>query len=210
MKEELKHIQKDKEELCHQRLKYASRNKTEPWTMKQLGTVLKHLKKNKSRDPFGYANEIFRSKVAGDDLKKAILYLMNGVKKEQVYPEVLEVCNISSIYKMKGSRNDFNSYRGIFGIPIFRSILDRLIYNDEYDIIDDNLSDSNVGARKNQNIRYYIFVVNAVTYSVVNGKEDAVDIHIFDVEKCFDDKLPLLFLENQNAQVAVKTPTGIS
>ena len=52
--------------------------------------------------------------------------------------------------------------------------------------------------------------MNAVTYSVVNGKEDAVDIHIFDVEKCFDDKLPLLFLENQNAQVAVKTPTGIS
>jgi hypothetical protein len=51
---------------------------------------------------------------------------------------------------------------------------------------------------------------------------------VFDVEKCFDalwlqecinelydagfdnDKLPLLFLENQNAEIAVKTSTGIS
>ena len=57
---------------------------------------------------------------------------------------------------------------------------------------------------------------------------EALDIQIFDVEKCFDalwlhevitclfnaglqnDKLPLLFKENMNAQVAVKTPGGIS
>ena len=55
-----------------------------------------------------------------------------------------------------------------------------------------------------------------------------MDVQVFDVEKCFDalwmqecindlyetgfrnDKLPLLFLENQNANIAVKTPHGIS
>ena len=54
------------------------------------------------------------------------------------------------------------------------------------------------------------------------------DIQVFDIEKCFDalwvqecindvyetgfdnDKLPLLFSENQHAKIAVKTPTGIS
>ena len=58
--------------------------------------------------------------------------------------------------------------------------------------------------------------------------EEALDIQVYDVEQCLDslwlkeviaalyeaglqnDKLPLLFLENRNAQVAVKTPGGIS
>ena len=73
---------------------------------------------------------------------------MNRIKQEQKYPEVLELCDITSIYKNKGVRNSFENYRGIFRVPIFRSILDRLIYNDEYASIDENLSDSNVGARK--------------------------------------------------------------
>ena len=136
--------------------------------------------------------------------------------------------DISSIYKNKGNRNDYNSYRGIFLVPIFRTILDRMIYNDEYDTIDDDLTDSNVGARKNRNIRDNIFVLNAITNSIVNGKESAVDVQVFDVEKCFDalwmqecindlfetgfdnDKLPILYLENQNAKIAVKTPYGIT
>ena len=145
-----------------------------------------------------------------------------------MYPEALEVYDISSIYKNKGKRNDFENYRGIFCVPILRAILDRLIYNDEYQTIDENLSDSNVGARKFRNIRDNIFVLNAINNSVVNGSEDDVDIQIFDVEKCFDalwleecindiyesglknDKLSLLFLENQNAKISIKTPGGKS
>ena len=70
--------------------------------------------------------------------------------------------------------------------------------------------------------------IEGVTNSVVKGKEEEVDIQVFDVEKCFDalwvqecmndifeagldnDKLPLLFLENQNARVAIKTSNGLS
>ena len=73
------------------------------------------------------------------------------------------------IYKLKGNKGDFNSYRGIFRVPIFRTILDRLIYNDQYEVIDEALSDSNVGARKNRNVRDNIFVLNAITKSVING-----------------------------------------
>ena len=90
------------------------------------------------------------------------------------------------------------------------------------------VSDSNVGARKGRNIRDNICVLNAVMNSVVNGKEDPVDVQVFDVEKCFDalwveecindlydrgfdnDKLPILFLENQNANIAAKPPNGTS
>ena len=111
-----------------------------------MDVVLKYLKKNKSRDPLDLANELFLPNVAGHDLKVAVLRLVNKIKEKQEYPEALEVCNISSIYKNKGSRNSFDNYRGIFRVPIFRTILDRLIYNDEYDNIDEELSDSNVGA----------------------------------------------------------------
>ena len=152
--------------------------------MEQFDKVLKYLKKNKNRDPFGFANDIFHLDVAGENLKQALLMMMNRIKKEQKYPEVLEDCDITSIYKNKGARNSFENYRGIFRVPALRAILDRLIYNDEYEKIDLQLSDSNVGARKNRNIRDNIFVLNAITNSVVNGKEDPVDIQVFDVEKC--------------------------
>ena len=64
--------------------------------------------------------------------------------------------------------------------------------------------------------------------SVKKGNEKALDFQVYDIEKCFDalwlhevinclyeaglqkDKLPLLFLENNNAQVAVKTNERIS
>ena len=93
-------------------------------------------------------------------------------------------------------------------------------------MIDSNLTDSNVGARKERNIRDNIFVINAITNEAVKKKKEGIDIQIFDAYKCFDklwtkecfndiyecgftnDKLPLLFAENVNAQVAVKTATG--
>ena len=90
----------------------------------------------------GYANEIFKPEVAGRDFKRGILMLMNRIRNDQLYPEPLEYCNISSIWKRKGSRNDLDCYRGIFRVTIFRNILDRLIYNDEYSNIDSNLTDS--------------------------------------------------------------------
>ena len=116
----------------------------------------------------------------------------------------------------------------MFRVPILRTILNRLIYNHEYGNIDEELTDSNVGARRNRNIRDNIFVLNAVTNAVVKGDADPVDVQVYDVEKCFDalwmqecindvfetgfnnDKLPLLFLENRNAQIAIKTPHGIT
>ena len=123
------------------------------------------LKNDKSRDPNGLANELFKEDAAGSDLKEAILKLMNQIKTEQKYPICLELCNITSIWKLKGPRNQFSSYRGIFRVSVFRAILDRLIYDDEIENIDSNLTDSNVGARRKRNIRDNIFVLNAIINS---------------------------------------------
>ena len=164
------------------RIKLAQKNKTPPWTLKELEVVLKYLKNNKSRDPLGLCNELFKENAAGDDLKLAVLKLVNRIKSEQKYPEALEKCDITSIYKKKGNKNDFNSYRGIFRVPIVRTILFG-IYNDVYEVIDESLTDSNVGARKGRNVRDNIFVLNAVTNSVINGSEEPIDAQLFDIEK---------------------------
>ena len=87
---------------------------------------------------------------------------MNQIKQQQKIPSSLKYCNITSIYKNKGSKKDFENYRGIFRVVTLRNILDKLIYNDEYPTIDANLTDSNVGARQKRNIRDNIFVINAI------------------------------------------------
>ena len=110
IKDNLKGMKEEKDELCKLRLKISSKRKTPDWTMDQLEIVLDYLKRNKSRDPLGYANDIFKNDVAGEDLKNAILTLMNRIKQEQKYPEALELCDITSIYKNKGVRNSFENY----------------------------------------------------------------------------------------------------
>ena len=203
-------------------------NKTKDWTKENLEVVLKGLKKKKSRDPDSFANEIFHPSVAGDDLINAILALMNRIKSDGVYPKCMQVCNITSLYKGKGPVNEFGSHRGIFRVQALRNILERLIYNDEYSEIDSNLTDCNVGARKSRNKRDNIFVLNAVMNEAINDRKEAVDIAIYDVEKCFyalwleecindvydaglqNDKLNLLYLMNKSAQVAVKTSSGMT
>ena len=146
-------------------------------------TASNNLKKKESRDPLGYSNKIIQ--FGEKDVITAVTKLMNAIKKRHKFPKCLTACYITSLYKNKPSRKDFNMYRGIFRVTVFRNILDRLIFNDEYETIDQNLTDSNVGGRKNRNIRDNIFVLNAIINSVKRGNEDAVDITVTDVEKCF-------------------------
>ena len=43
------------------------------------------LKNNKSRDPLGFPNKLFKTVNAGDDLKCAILIMMNKIKRTQKF-----------------------------------------------------------------------------------------------------------------------------
>ena len=119
---------------------------TRDWTMEELEKVLKVLKANKARDAHGHVYELFKH--GGESLKRSILKLFNLVKKHQVYPDILQPSNISSFYKLKGSKDDVNNDRGVFNVVKLRTILDKLILNDKYDIIDGSMSFANIGARK--------------------------------------------------------------
>ena len=154
--------------------------------MKQLVKVLSSLKKGKARDPLNLVNDIFNPEVAGEDLKIALLKIANKINEEQMYPTLLKYADITSVYKGKGRRCDMENQRGLFNLVTIRSIIDKLIYQDEYKLVDENLTDCNVGARKERNIRDNLFVVNGVINAVIKGDDKPIDIELFDIKKCFD------------------------
>ena len=68
-----------------------------------------------SKDPYGHPNEIFQEGVCGDGLIRALVILMNKLKENpSEYPAAMELCNVTSIYKKKGDRNEFDLHRFFF------------------------------------------------------------------------------------------------
>ena len=63
----------------------------------------------------------------------------------------------------------------------------KMLYNKKYPIVDQIMSDSNVGARKSKNIRNHIFVLNGVINEVINNKNLSVGTSILDYRQCFDE-----------------------
>ena len=78
--EDLKDFKVTRENLCHERLKIAIRNKSPEWSISDVTNVLKYLKTRKSKDPYNLPNELFKPSVADDDLILAVTKLMNRIK----------------------------------------------------------------------------------------------------------------------------------
>ena len=95
---------------------------TSDWTVNELQNAIKLLKNNKSRDPSGLLNELFKSPVIGKDLESAILKLVNGMKSRSYIPDPVKMSNITTIYKLSGSRHELENDRGIFSLSVFRNI----------------------------------------------------------------------------------------
>ena len=158
----------------------------EPWTLEDLDEVIQKLKNNQARDPNGIINEIFKPGVAGIDLKKSLVDLMNTVLSTFFIPECMAYADITSIFKLKGSRMLLSNDRGIFILGVLRKILDKLLYLEKYPGLESNMSDSNIGARRNKNVRNHLFIVYGVINSVLREDRGCVDIQIYDLVQAFD------------------------
>ena len=221
--------QVQREELCQQRLEAAAQNKTPPWTNLDVKTAIKGLHMGISKDPYGHPNEIFKEGIAGQGLLNAITILMNKIKDNpKEYPVSMTIYNVTNIYKNKGDKNSFDSHRGVFRTTSLRNIMDKLIYIDEYKTVDSNLTNCNVGSRKNRNIRDNLFVMNAIMNNSKRGNGEPCDICVYDIRKCFDslwmhecindlyengltnDKLCMIYYSNINASIAIKSSSGMS
>ena len=225
---EMKRLEKLKIKLAHMRLKLCRRKKSLPWTLKNMNQAIKSMKNKKCRDPEGLVNEILKPGVAGLDFQMSLLSLINQCKEQLEIPHMMRKVNIALIPKTgKKDIHNINNHRGIFLIHKYRSLILRMMLNDEYHKIDKHMSDSNVGGRKERGIRDHLFIVNGVIHEHKDTNE-AISIQIFDFKSCFDsmwseenvndlynagmtnDRLALLHKINETNEISVKTAVGNS
>ena len=155
--------------------------------MEDLEEVLKSLKSNQSRDANDLVNELFQIENIGNDLKESILLLCNQIKTEIHLPSSLRDAFISSIPKNQKNPLQLENQRGIFLVNKVKSILVKLIYNSTIAEIEENLTESNIGSRKERSPRDHVFVINSIINETVKDKsKEPVDFVFYDVRQCFD------------------------
>ena len=197
------------------------------WTVHDLDKVLKSLKVSQSPDTMSLVNELFLPKNIGVDLKTSLLIFFNGIKNNCFIPECLKNVFITSIPKKRKSPLDLINERGLFLVPKLRAVLSKLIYNSIIDTIEEQLSPSNIGARKDKSPRDHLFVVYSVINETLRCKDSPCKDFVFtDVSQCFDslwtqktlldlyangvksNMLNLIHELSKNARIVIKTPIG--
>ena len=130
--EDYRHLHSLKTHLWNRRFQNLKTKISQPWSLKDLEKVKKSLKNNRLRHPNGMINESFKPDICDLDLKAGVLNLMNYVKTSFRIPQFMQLADITSIYKNKGSRQDLNSDRVIFVLSVLRKVFDKLMYKDKY------------------------------------------------------------------------------
>ena len=105
--------------------------------------------------------------------------------------------------------------------------MQKLIYKSTYSDIEENLSDSNIGARKRKNIRNHSWVINGIINDAIATKRN-IDITAYDFSQCFDalavdlvtndlytngvqsDLLNLIYECDAESKISIKTPHGMT
>ena len=103
----------------------------------------------------------------------------------------------------------------------------KLIYHENYQEIDRNMSDSQMGGRKDKGCRFNLFIINGIIHDVLKSKnQKPVLLQIYDHSQMFDSMnlkfaisdmfeaglkngdLQLLYEGNKKIHMAVNTPDG--
>ena len=81
------------------KLKRTAQQKTQPFQMEDLNTVLKDIKSNKSRDTEGLDRTIFKDTVIGSNLKESLLKLLNNIKTTKEIQAFMRRATVTTIPK---------------------------------------------------------------------------------------------------------------
>ena len=159
-------------------------------------------------------------------MPNSLVRMFNYIKNSQNIPNFFKHMSITSIYKRKGPTNLLKSQRGIFGLSKVRCVLDKLLHNDIYDTIEQNLTCSNVGGRKGKGMRDQLFILYSIINNVINGKSKSLCLMSYDIIQAFDkmnfaethndlwdvkitnNKFALICQLDQECHVTVKTLWG--
>lgn len=150
--------------------------------------MLNSLQKRKCRDPQGFINELFKNASAGTDLKQSLLDMLNKTKDTLVIPDIMTIVNILMIPKPgKKSLSIIQNQRGIFLLSVLRTIIMKMLLKDEYNKIDEFMSDANAGGRIGRRAQDHLFVINGIIYEHARSKHrKQITLGIYDCEQCFD------------------------
>ena len=217
-----------KKEIFNMKMKLSEEKKSPDWTMNDLNEALRNLKNEKARDYEDFANEIFKEEIIGLNLKESLLILFNKLKQEKFIPKFMNFANITTVPK-KGSSLELTNERGIFRVSVIRNILMNLIYDSKYEEIDKRMSDCQMGGRRNKGCKNNSFILNGIIHDVMRSKKNhPIVIQYYDYKQMFDsinlkeaindvfdaglddDNLNLLYKANQEINMAVKTPHGLT
>ena len=154
--------------------------------------------------------------------------MLNRLKRAKLIATFMNYTNVTTVPK-KVSRIEPKNERGIFRVAVVRSILMRLIYNMKYPMIDKNMSDCQMGARKKKGCKNNIFIINGLIHDVMKSKKmKPILLQIYDYAQMFDsinleqalsdlfdvgvddDTLALIHKANKDVHMAVKTPSGLT
>ena len=143
-------------------------------------------------------------------------------------PESLRTAHITTLHK-RNSKLDLNNWRGIFVCSMLRKILMKLVHKRTYEKVAYNLTDSQIGAKRNKSVRNHLFVINSIISDVISSKKkEPIDQNIMDFKQMFDveelttvlnsfyeagvkgDMLALTYGANKNITFAIKTPSGLT
>ena len=225
---ELNNYAKDIKVQMNNILNVTKHENSPDWTCQDLDRVLRSLKSSQSPDTMNLVNEIFMMKNIGGNLKMSLLNLFNLMKNNQFIPDFLKDVYITSIPKKLKDPLNLSSERGIFLVPKLRALLSKLIYNSIIDLIEEQLSPSNIGARKHKSPRDHLFVLYAVLNETLKGKHGCccIDLVFTDVTDCFNslwtektitdlhengiqsNLLNLIHELSKSATISIKTPVG--
>ena len=225
---DLESLRKRKNKIFELKMKLAKRIESPEFTMKNLEKAISNLQNNKSRDSLGYINEIFKPATIGDDLKTSLLDMFNLLRKKKMIPKFMNFANVTTVPK-KGSKLVLKNERGIFRVPVVRSILMRMLYDQKYPEIDKLLSDCQMGGRKRKGCKNNIFILNGIIHEVLSTKKmKPLLLQFYDYSQMFDsinlkeaisdiyntgvndDSLALIHQANDKIHMAVKTAYGLS
>ena len=176
-----------KAKTINYKLQISKKNKSPPITMEELDNVLRTSKTGKARDPEGMVRELFQPNIIGSDLKLSLLYLLNNVKDTGVFPKFMRKATIITIPKKAKSRLHLKNERGIFLVNIVRGIFMKVLFQRKSDMISSNMSDSNIGRRKNKSSINHIWVINSIIHEQLSSiKNPPIVIQQYNYTQMFD------------------------
>ena len=114
---------------------------------KDLNLALQGIKTNKARDHQGLSPLLLKNGAMGNSLKSALLDLVNRIKEEKMVTKSMNKVRVTCIPKA-GSLKVLKNLRGIFNVLLLRSVLLKMIYNRNYESINNKFSRFSFGARK--------------------------------------------------------------